>query len=1145
MLPFTRELIVSMRKTAVAARGLWLLLLIVALAIPCSVQAQYLYGTLTGSVTDQQGAVTVGAKVTVKEVHTNVTKTVTTDGAGNYRISDLQPGTYDVTVEAPGFKTLVQKGAQVETNSVRRVNAQLQVSPVTEVVEVAFKAPALQTDRADVHVTQTAKQVNDLPLFGSTGRNYQSLMQTVPGAVIDRVGNQVGEGEMNSESANPQRSISFNVNGVNRLFNQTKIDGSSVVYVWLPTNTAYVPSAEAIEEVSISTNSYNADQGMAGGAAVNVVVKSGTNQYHATAWGYDTNSHFAARNYFQTTPSNPKLIVAQFGGNLGGPIVKDKLFFFANIERSTKRNSSPVTARSLAPNDLRPNMSADGSVHFPDAAHGGATIYDPASSADPSLRQPFPNNTIPANRIDQAALYLSKQLPATQIAGYVNNYTANGVAKLNRTNMDFKVNYAASSKLTLFARYSHSPHEILDPYALGNGAGGGSLNGGQIGLASGHTEVLGTGLTYTFSPTLMLDANFGFTHQVLGAEAPDMGINIGSDPAKLGIPGTNGSDRLQGGIPSFQITGWNNLGNDNTGNPFSFNDYQYVLSVNLQKTAGKHLFRIGGEWQKQEMNHFQPQGGTFQTARGTFGFNGLATELQGGTAPSDARFNSWAQFLLGLPSTAGKAVQQLNPNSFIFPGYNAYVQDTWQVSRSFTLTLGVRWELFAFPYRPDGLGVSRFDTSDGYVYNGGRGDTPQNTFASSGSGRLLPRIGFAYRLNEKTVLRAGYGQSSDPQGFNEFRNAYPVNNNWQMPAIQFAGKDNSYIPVTTLRQGLINAPVADITAAKVKLPANVDTIAFPKTPEREPIHSWNVTLQRELASYLTIQAAYVGTYFNTMGYINYNTGAPGTGNAGRALNLAGLNINGNENIYRPFAWGHYNGLQMSLQGRAASAQYGVSYTYSKTINYFDNQGGPRVPYLPSKEINKGPAGYDHRHNLSVYGAWDLPTPKGGIGKALLGGWQINGLLSAMTGLPFWVSQSSAGNLLAAGSSQTPDQVGTVAIYPDNLKGTPPKGADVSTYRFFDTTTAAFVPVTTARFGNAPRNGVVGPNYWNLDLGLFRTIGLSGRAKLQLRAEALNALNHPNFANPGSDISTSGSFGYITSTTGVGSRSIRFGVRLSF
>jgi hypothetical protein len=290
-----------------------------------------------------------------------------------------------------------------------------------------------------------------------------------------------------------------------------------------------------------------------------------------------------------------------------------------------------------------------------------------------------------------------------------------------------------------------------------------------------------------------------------------------------------------------------------------------------------------------------------------------------------------------------------------------------------------------------------------------------------------------------------------------------------------------------------------------------------------------------------------------MGYINTNTGAPGTGNAGRAL--APLSIYSDINIYRPFGStvGTYNGLQMLLQARAKNAQYGIAYTYSKAVNYFDNQGNPRVPYLPNAELNKGPAGYDRRHNFQGYWVWDLPFGKGhkyassGIAKALLGGWQVNGVVSIMSGNPFWVNQSSAPNLLAGGSGQTPNQVkSTVAIYKDNLKGNPPAGAtaDVKAqYLYFDT--SAFAPETGAKFGNAPRNTVVGPSFWNADMGVFRTIELPGTVKLQLRAEALNVFNHPNFSGPGTDISNAGSFGYITSTTGTGERNVRFGVRVSF
>jgi hypothetical protein len=1167
MLPFVRRQIDAIERPAQASRRrlaiLVVLAAVAALALPQPAFTQVLYGTLTGNVTDSSGGITANVKVQALNVGTNVAKSTTTDNRGVYLFSDLLPGVYDVSFETQGFKTLAQKGVRVDSNTVRRVDARLEVSGVTETVEVVAAAAALQTDRADLHITQTAKQVNDLPLAGSLGRNYQSLMQVVPGSVIVRT--EAGNGEANSTAGSPQRSISFSANGVSGWINQTKIDGSPVQYFWLPTNTAYVPSAEAIEEVSIVTNSYSAEQGTAAGAAINVVVKSGTNRFHATAWGYDTNSHFRARNVFQTTPSNPKNIVAQFGGNIGGPIIKDKLFFFANAEKTTQRIAAGSRQLSIAPESLRPNAAGD--VAFPMPSAGGAIIYDPLSNPDPTLRTPFPNNTIPGSRIDPAAAYMLSKLPATNAPGYTNNVVTTGATTYDRTNYDFKLTYLASPRLTMFARYGNSPHTINDAYALGE-AGGGSAAGGSVGLGVGRTQVLGVGATYTFNPTMLLDAHFGWTRQVLGAEAPDIGVNVGSDPAKMNIAGTNGPDRMQGGLPSFQIAGWSNLGNDGTGNPFNFDDPQYTASLNLQKVLGGHVFRLGGEYLNQQINHFQPQGGAFQTVRGTFVFTGQSTMLQGGAAPADARFNSWAAFLLGMPSgnnSAGKVEQLLNPNSIYENTYAAYAQDTWQVNHSLTVSLGLRWEQYAWPYRPDGKGVSRFDPSDGYVYVGGYGDVPQDTNASVGSGQLLPRAGLVYRLNEKTVFRAGYGRSADPTSYINFRNAYPIVYIWQMPQIKLNGVDNPYLPVTTFRQGLVAPPGSpDLNQGKILLPAGVGTTTYQKNGDRGHIDSFNVAVQRELTSWMTVQAAYVGTRaMGQFAFVNINAGAPGTGTAGRALYAAGLtNATVDINSYQPYGDTVYNGLQTELRLRSRNAQGGIAYTWSKTTDYNDNgggnaagAGGPRIQYLPEKERNKGPAGYDRTHNFQAYGVWDLPFGKSqrwakeGLSASLFGGWSINGILSIMSGTPIYIVQNTAFNLNAAGSGQVPDLVkDTVATYPDNQVNKPPAGADPNQYQYFDRSAYQAVNVPAGqqqRFGTSPRNSLRGPGFWNIDMGVFRTISLPGNVDLQLRVEALNLLNHPNFSNPGNNISDASTFGFITSTTGVGERNIRFGVRVSF
>jgi hypothetical protein len=1105
-----------------------LMLILLAVAMPRTITAQVLYGSLTGNISDQTGAAVAGAKVEVLHVSTGVAKSVLTDERGGYLFSDLQGGIYKVTITAASFKTLAQENVRVDANTLRRLDAQLQVGDVSGAVEVVSTSEALQTDRADINIVQTSRQVNDLPLAGSVGRNYQSLMGLVPGAVL--------QGEQNSAAGSPQRSISFNVNGVSRLQNNTRIDGAGVTYPWLPTNTAYVPPAEGIQEVNIVTNSFDAEQGLAGGAAINVIIRSGTNGLHGVGWVYDTNSATQARNYFQTTPQVPKSIVVQYGYAVGGPILKNKLFFFTDLERSTQRNTSRVNTVSIQPASIRPN--AQGNVDF---SGTGVTIYDPASSPDPALRTPFANNIIPANRIDLAALEMIKRLPLPTGAGFVNNYISNGVAEFNRTNIDNKINYNAGGKLTLFGRYSISPTNIIDPPIFGE-AGGPALNGGQLGQAPGRVQVAGFGGTYSFQPNLILDANIGYTRQRLGAENFDINSNFGLEVLK--IPGTNGPDRLQGGVPSFQISGWANLGNENTGNPFLFRDNQYTLATNLSWLTGAHSLRFGLDYQDQQLNHFQPQGGTFQTVRGTFQFNGNATRLQNGPVPADTRFNSWADFLLGLPSGAGKVDQLRNPNSIYMKSYALYARDHWQITRSLTLTYGLRWERYPFPDK-DNTGINRFDPADGNVYTGGLSGVPRDTGASSGPGLFLPRLGIAYRLNEKMVFRGGYGQSADPRPFIDFRNAYPIVNAWAMPAIVFNGATNAFIPVTTLRQGLINTSGSpDLTQGILRLPTNSGTTTYPKDAMRKYIQSWNLIMERDLPWKFIGSLGYVGTRaVGQMGFININAGAPGTGNAGRALARFGLTADINEIL--PYMTTTYDSLQGTLKRRWASSVFGVTYTYSKAINFADNDANPRIQYYPEARRNRGPAGYDRTNNLQVYGVWDLPFGKGqrwvsdGIASAILGGFQINGIMSAMSGTPFYVVQGNAGNLNALGSGQIPDQIKSeVAIFGGIGNGNP----------YFDTTAYSIVNIPSGRpqrFGNAGRNNLRGPGFFNIDLALFRAFSISESFKIQFRAEALNALNHPNFANPAADSSNAGSFGFITSTTGQGSRIFRLGARVSF
>jgi hypothetical protein len=619
---------------------------------------------------------------------------------------------------------------------------------------------------------------------------------------------------------------------------------------------------------------------------------------------------------------------------------------------------------------------------------------------------------------------------------------------------------------------------------------------------------------------------------------------------------------MQSGMPAFQFAStWSNIGNGNTGSPFLFRDNQYVANANLSWIRGAHAFRFGGDFMNQQINHFQPQGGTFQTARGTFDFNGNATALQNGVAAN--RFNSWADFLLGLPSRAGKVEQLRDPNSLRIPVYAWYAQDQWQVSRKLTANFGVRWEYYPFPTRDWG-GVSRFDPSNGLVYIGGAGTTPLDTGVDNGKGQFVPRLGLAYRLDNKTVIRSGYGISADPRTFINFRDAFPINFAWEIPQVTFNGATNPFIPVTTLRLGLqpdlYRQPV-DLTQGTIKLQGGTGSNTVPKNVLRKYIQSWNFMVQRQLPSDVVAQAGYVGTRATgQMANVALNASAPGTGNAGRAL-YPQFGLTADINIIEPYKTATYDALQTQVVKRWKASQVGLVYTFSKAINYADNDANPRIQWQPAADLNRGPAQYDRTHNFQTYWVLEGPFGKGhrwatsGIASKLLENWQLNGILSAMSGFPITLVQNNAANLNAASSAQVPDQVtANVSILGGVGPGRP----------WFDPAAFAAVSIPSnqpQRFGNAGRNNIRGPGFFNTDLSLFRTFDIKERVEMQFRAEALSVFNHPNFAlglqwdgnNNVSDLSQFGIINYTVggnmasgnSGKGTGERQFRFGLRVSF
>jgi len=950
----------------------------------------------------------------------------------------------------------------------------------------------------------------------------------------------------------------------------------------LPANVAYVPPADAISEVNVVTNSFDAEQGMAGGAAVNVQIKSGTNQFHGTASWFHTDQNFAALNYFQkaNTPKN-RNNQNSFGGTIGGPIKKNKLFFFGDWERTTQRNFAGPDVRSLP----TAAMLAGDFRGLTDSNGNPVTIYDPMSgNAQGGGKVPISCNgvinVICPNRIDPASNTLPGLLGPSvaqefSTANNLNNFQGSGTAAFTRDNADIKVNYTATNSTNVFARYSLSKGTVFDPPLLGQ-AGGDATNGGQLGNAPFFIQSVGLGLTHTFTPNLLLDWNFGFTRQNIAAEY-GLGSPQGLD--QLGIPGTNdagvpNAGNLYNGLPAFQIcvvttcSSTTNLGNPNTGNPFQFRDQQFVSGANLSWTHGKHNFRGGIEWNHSQLNHFQPQGGSFQTARGSFQFNGDATSLQG-TTPS--WFNSVADFVLGLPTQTGKAYQIFNPIALRWSQWAWYLRDQWQVTQKLTLNLGLRWEYYPFGYSDNGLGLRWFNPADGNVYIGGLGNVPQNDGIDVGHGQFLPRVGVAYRVHENTVIRAGYGMSADPNNWRYFRNAYPS----AVISDNVNSNSSNYIPVASLTgtngtglgggsysvpTGLVNLAPPNISTGIVPLPTSASTTTVPNPFNRGYINSFNFMIEQEIAGfYLT--TGYVGNYeVRPLVNMNLNAGPPGTGTAGGLLSQSlGQNYKGTINGLVPFKNNSYNSWQTKLTRHLpGNSTFGLVYTWSKTLDYEDNEelNSLMFPYPTYWSKNYGPAGFDRTHNIQIYGVLSLPFGKGepwltsGIGSRILGGWQVSPIVSYMTGLPFSVT-AAAGPLNANGSQQTANQVGPYQII---------NGAPVSTggtcansnlgCHYFNP--AAFAVPAVGVYGDTSRDEFRGPGYFNMNLSVAREFSITERFKFQLRADATGLTNTPHFANPQAQVGGA-NFGIITGTLqpggffgpDPGSRVIWLGARLQF
>ncbi|MCW5964734.1 MAG: TonB-dependent receptor [Bryobacterales bacterium] len=1081
---------------------------------------QVLYGSLVGNISDPSRAAIPGASVRLTNMRTGISIETTADATGGYQFRNVQSGTYEVECTATGFKGYRRSPVEVPSNEIVRIDIALELGEVSQMVVVTTESPLLQTDRSDVRKEMSSQDLNNLPVPGY--RNFQSLMGLVPGVTPPVTSNSI--------AGNPAGSLVANVNGASNSNNNTRVDGASNTYLWLPHLTAYVPPLESIGSVNIVTNSYDAEQGLAAGAIVSVETRSGSNEFHGSAFNYHTNSRLRARNVFNTsTATLPKNIINQYGGTLGGPIRKNSLFFFTSYEGMNQRQNFSRFATIPTPQ----HRTGD----FSDTP---TQIYDPLTgNANGTGRQAFAGQRIPVGRQNQVATRILGMLPNPSFSDrFAQNLFASAPMKIDRENWDLKLNWNATSNTILFGRYAIFDYATYDPATLG-AAGGRGVASTFPGNDTGTIHSFTMGGSHTFTPTLLFDGHFGFTEQNQNGNDEFFGRNVGLDD--FGLPGTNGPTINESGFPGFQVSGYEGMGGYISSSPRFRTDRQFQYSANMGWTKGRHNLRWGAELANQHMNHYQPAG-TFGP-RGGFNFAGGITGLNGGPAPN--QFNSLGGFLLGLPNTLGKSIPTSDFMRTRLWNMGFYFRDRWEVSRSVTLNLGMRWEYYPMVER-DTRGVERYDWTTNQMLIGGVGSTPTDTGVWLSKKLFAPRIGLAWRVDDKTVVRTGYGISIDP-----FPLAIPLRSSYPTVIEQSRVSPNTFSFAGLLEDGIPLPTLPDISSGSIPLPASVTTLTMEQRFNRGYVQSYNFTVQRQLGRGYVAQAGYVGSRsIRLTNRRDLNAAPPGTGAAGRPY-FAAFGRNVATTLHEPAYTSTYDSFQAQLDRRFTNGfSFGLAYTFSKAIGFGENNDSGLFFNHPSVlDRNRSLLAFDRPHNLRLSSVYELPFGKGkpwadsGFLSKLAGGWQVNGIFSAYSGSPFTVTSSGA-SLNAPGNSQVADQVkDRVQI----LGGTGPGQS------WFDP--LAFAPITTARFGNAGLSNLRGPNFVNLDMGVFRNFAITERFNLQFRAEAFNATNTPHFNNPGTNVSSlafnpDGSIRTLGGYTEINSaqadeRQFRFALRLSF
>jgi hypothetical protein len=1125
----------------------------VLLAAACSsgsASAQAVYGSIAGTVFDASGAPIPHAMVTVTSTERATTSSVTTNDSGNYAQTHLIIGHYSVRVEAPGFNIEVQEGVELAIDTVSTVDFHLKPGKVQETVEVTGEAPLLKTERTDVATTLSEAQVQDLPTFG---RNFTELLLQTPGAV------QFNWNDTSTE--NPQGGIAVNVNGQMFVGVGGQLDGTDnrdMMYG----NMIIVPNLDSVVEAKITSSNYDAEFGSASAAVVTTSTKSGTNQLHGSAFWYRRNDITQARDPFtESTPDPvtgllvPHALWNQFGGSIGGPVIKNKIFFFGDYQGTRAKDGGSAT--SVVP------TAAERTGDFSAWLQGSSPqiIYNPYDAAgnivDPSLRQPFAGNIIPQQYLSAPATALLKYIPLPNIANAapgINNYSGNGHDDFNGDATNIRVDYFESPKLTLFERYTFTQFLKSAPGLFGALAGGPQLNGiGYTGRGSTRPQSNALGFNYSLKPSVLTDFRFGWYRQRIFVTS----LVDGDFATQAGAPGLNiPGDETTQNMPNFNINGQGGFqfGSslyNNCNCPLTEKMQQFQLINNWSFVKGNHTIKVGVDFRRLQ-NLRVPSD---QHRAGQLNFTGDIT-----LGPTSGGL-PLASYLLGETNSFTRYVSSSQHAGERQWRWFYYAQDTWRLSPKLTVNYGLRWEI----YNPQTVtsagngGWLQLDTGEMKV--AGVNGVPLNGDVQNSFKNLAPRVGFAYQINSKTVARVGYGRTFDVGTFGSIF-GHSVTQNLPVLGVQAINPSNSWQSVFNLSVGppLLN-PATVLNSQPTGpdgnhlYPNGVRAWVYPQRMRLPTVDAWNATIQHQLTRTISIEAGYVG---NKGTHVTLDGSPANDENAPTIVGFAdGLSTDARRPYFAKFGWNsplnyfgndtdnHYNSLQTKVEKRFNGGwQLLANYTYSHAKSHDS-------PYFDiDRNLWYGRPDWQRNNVFVVSNIYELPF---GTGKRFLG--NSNRIVDLAVGgwrassNTVWMSPQGFNTSYAECSSD--NDVGS--CHPSRIGSTSVSNRSRSNWYAISQplvdngqTSGPWQRPQVGTFGNDVRNSLTGPLWKQTDASLIKAFAvIPEKVNAQFRLDAFNLFNHVNEGNPGGCVDCSNA-GVIQSQAPNGAmRQLEFGVRLEF